>query len=41
MDAKLLTGRFFMERMMPETGMRLARISSGADATMAMPAEAF
>jgi len=41
MDAKLLTGRFFMERMMPETGMRLARISSGADATMAMPVEAF
>jgi hypothetical protein len=41
MDAKLLTGRFFMERMMPETGMRLARISTGADATMAMPADAF
>ncbi|WP_134499875.1 acyl-CoA dehydrogenase C-terminal domain-containing protein [Microvirga pakistanensis] len=41
MDAKLLTGRFFMERMMPETGMRLARISSGADITMAMPVEAF
>ncbi len=41
MDAKLLTGRFFMERMMPETGMRLARISSGADVTMAMPVEAF
>src|SRR5919107_268427 len=41
MDAKLLTGRFFMERMMPETGMRLARISSGGDVTMAMPAEMF
>jgi alkylation response protein AidB-like acyl-CoA dehydrogenase len=41
MDAKLLTGRFFMERMMPETGMRLARISTGADATMAMPMDAF
>jgi hypothetical protein len=41
MDAKLLTGRFFMERMMPETGMRLARISTGADTTMAMPMEAF
>jgi hypothetical protein len=41
MDAKLLTGRFFMERMMPETGMRLTRIASGADTTMAMPVEAF
>jgi acyl-CoA dehydrogenase len=41
MDAKLLTCRFFMERMLPETGAHLARISSGADTTMAMPAEAF
>ena len=41
MDAKLLTGRFFMERMLPETGAHLARISSGADAVMAMPAEMF
>ena len=41
MDAKLLTGRFFMERLMPETGVRLARISSGADVTMAMSAEMF
>jgi acyl-CoA dehydrogenase len=41
MDAKLVTGRFFMERMMPETGMRLARISMGGDAIMALPAEAF
>ena len=38
MEAKLATGRFFMERMLPETGAHLARISSGADATMAMPA---
>jgi alkylation response protein AidB-like acyl-CoA dehydrogenase len=41
MDAKLVTGRFFMERMLPETGAHLARISSGADATMAVPAEMF
>ena len=41
MDAKLLTGRFFMERMMPETGTRLARITAGSDTTMAMPAEMF
>ena len=41
MDAKLVTGRFFMERMLPETGAHLARISSGADAVMALPAEMF
>jgi acyl-CoA dehydrogenase len=41
MDAKLMTGRFFMERMLPETGAHLARISSGADAVMALPAEMF
>ena len=41
MEAKLLTGRFFMERMLPETGLRLARISTGADTTMALSAEMF
>jgi acyl-CoA dehydrogenase len=41
MDAKLITGRFFMERMLPETAAHLARISSGADVVMALPAEAF
>ncbi|WP_210497047.1 acyl-CoA dehydrogenase C-terminal domain-containing protein [Microvirga antarctica] len=40
-DAKILTGRFFMERLMPETTSRLACITSGADVTMAMPADAF
>ncbi|WP_131195273.1 acyl-CoA dehydrogenase C-terminal domain-containing protein [Lichenihabitans psoromatis] len=39
--SKLAVGRFFMERMLPETGTRLARITAGADAVMAMPAEAF
>ena len=32
---------FFMERVMPETAAHLARISSGADTLMALPAEAF
>ena len=41
MDAKLLTGKFFMERMMPETGAHLARISTGSDTIMAMPADMF
>jgi hypothetical protein len=41
MNHKLVTARFFMERMLPETAVHLARISSGADTTMALPAEAF
>ncbi|MET3593310.1 alkylation response protein AidB-like acyl-CoA dehydrogenase [Mesorhizobium shonense] len=40
-DSKLVTARFFMERIMPETATRLARISSGADTLMALPVEAF
>jgi acyl-CoA dehydrogenase len=41
MDAKLLTGKFFMERMMPETSAHLTRISAGAETMMAMPADSF
>ncbi|WP_020181297.1 acyl-CoA dehydrogenase C-terminal domain-containing protein [Methylopila sp. M107] len=41
MDAKLVTGRFFVERMLPETSVRLSAIKAGADAVMALPAEAF
>lgn len=40
-ENKLITARFFMERMMPETSVRLARIQTGADSMMAMAAEAF
>jgi acyl-CoA dehydrogenase len=41
LNAKLVTGRFFMERMLPETGAHLARIQAGAGAVMELPAEAF
>ena len=41
MDAKLVAGRFFMERTLPETATRLARIAAGADTVMALPADAF
>src|SRR5947209_7168413 len=41
MKAKLVTGRFFMERMLPETAAHLKRIQSGADTLMELPAEAF
>jgi alkylation response protein AidB-like acyl-CoA dehydrogenase len=40
-ENKLVTGRYFMERVMPETSAHLARISSGAGSVMALPAEAF
>jgi alkylation response protein AidB-like acyl-CoA dehydrogenase len=41
MSAKLVTGRFFMERMLPETATHLARIQAGAASMMELPAEAF
>jgi alkylation response protein AidB-like acyl-CoA dehydrogenase len=41
MKAKLVTGRFFMERMLPETATHLARIEAGAASMMELPAEAF
>ena len=40
-EAKLVTARYYMERVMPETSAHLARLSTGADAMMALPAEAF
>jgi len=40
-EAKLATGRFYMARVLPETKLRLARIESGADPVMDLPAEAF
>jgi acyl-CoA dehydrogenase len=41
MDDKLVTARFFMERMLPATATHLARIKAGADSIMALPADAF
>jgi alkylation response protein AidB-like acyl-CoA dehydrogenase len=39
--AELLLGRAFVERAMPETALRLARIRAGAASLMAVPQEAF
>ncbi len=38
---KVKTGRYYMSRLLPETGLRLARIQAGADPVMALDAEAF
>ena len=40
-EKKLATGRYYMARWLPMTGAHLARIRSGADTVMALPAEAF
>jgi alkylation response protein AidB-like acyl-CoA dehydrogenase len=41
MDAKLVTARFFMDRLLPETATRLARIKAGAGSTMELADDAF
>jgi hypothetical protein len=41
LTTKLVTGRFFMERMLPETTVHLARIQTGCATTMELAAEAF
>ena len=41
MNAKLVTARFFMERMLPETAAHFARIQSGAGTTMELADDAF
>jgi 3-(methylsulfanyl)propanoyl-CoA dehydrogenase len=38
---KLITGRYFVERMLPDAGAHLEKIKAGGAATMALPAEAF
>jgi acyl-CoA dehydrogenase len=41
LSAKLVAARFFVERILPDSAARLARIKSGAESTMALSAEAF
>ncbi|HVV92296.1 MAG TPA: acyl-CoA dehydrogenase C-terminal domain-containing protein [Hyphomicrobiales bacterium] len=41
MKHKLVLARYFMERMLPETGARLAAVTAGPEALMALPEEAF
>ncbi len=40
-QAKLITARFFAERIMPETNALRRKIEAGAESLMALPAEAF
>jgi hypothetical protein len=40
-EAKLVTARFFAERVMPDTGALRRKLEAGAESLMALPAEAF
>lgn len=40
-ETKIATGRYYMARQLPSTGMHLARINSGADTVMALEAANF
>jgi alkylation response protein AidB-like acyl-CoA dehydrogenase len=40
-EAKLVTARFFAERVLPETGALRRKLEAGAESLMALPAEAF
>ncbi|WP_299865839.1 acyl-CoA dehydrogenase C-terminal domain-containing protein [uncultured Hoeflea sp.] len=41
LSTKLLVGKFYMERIMPETALRKDRIETGADTMMELAAEGF
>ena len=41
LEAKITTGRFYMARQLPLCAAHLARIDSGAEPVMALPAESF
>ena len=38
---KITTGRYFVERMLPDAGAHLAKLKTGAEVLMTLPAEAF
>lgn len=38
---KLITGRYFLERLLPDTKSHLVKVKAGAETMMALPAEAF
>jgi hypothetical protein len=38
---KLIVGRYFLERLLPDIGAHLAKLKTGAETMMALPSEAF
>jgi len=41
LKTKLVTGRFFVERMLPETALHLSRLQTGSATMMELAADAF
>ena len=41
LNAKIATGRYYMARQLPATGMHLARITSGAEPVMTLDVAGF
>jgi hypothetical protein len=41
MEAKLMTARFFAERIMPDAGALRRKLEAGSEVMMAMPVDAF
>jgi len=41
LDAKLALAKFFYERMLPQAGAHLAKLTSGGETLMALPSEMF
>ncbi len=40
-NAKIITGQFYMARCLPATALHLARLQTGSDTVMGLPADAF
>ena len=40
-EEKLATGRYFLDRMLPDAGAHLAKVKTGASSMMALPADVF
>jgi hypothetical protein len=40
-ETKLVIGRYYIERVLPETSGHLAKLKTGSDLLMKLPAEAF
>jgi len=38
---KVVTARYFIERILPDAGAHLAKLKTGSETLMALPAEAF
>jgi hypothetical protein len=41
LEAKLVTARFYAERVLPDAGALRRKLEGGAEAIMALPVEAF